>query len=127
MLNLQQHCFRASRLLRVFGYLQKYKNQQNLIYSKDPIYVGGRDALNSDFRIMLEDKYPDVADEFNNKFPDPLIDELEVAAFVDSDHAHDKSTRISIKGLLILVGRTPVYFMRKRKGAIATGTYGSEL
>ena len=56
----------------------------------------------------------------------PLIDELEITAFVDSDHAHDRVTRRSITGLLILVGRTPVYFMSKRQGAIETSTYGAE-
>ena len=45
---------------------------------------------------------------------------------MDSDHAHDKVTRRSITGLLILVGSTPVYFSSKRQGAIATSTYGAE-
>ena len=55
-----------------------------------------------------------------------MIDELEITAFVNSDHAHDKLTRRSMTGLLILVGRTPVYFMSKRQGAIATSTYEAE-
>ena len=55
------------------------------------------------------------------------VDEMDITAFVDSDHAHDRMTRRSITGLLILVGRTPVYFMSKRQGAIATSTYGAEL
>ena len=38
----------------------------------------------------------------------------------------EKMTRRSITGLLILVGRTPVYFISKRQGAIATRTYGAE-
>ena len=39
---------------------------------------------------------------------------------------HDVVTRRSITGLLILVGRTPVFFMSKRQGAIETSTYGAE-
>ena len=55
-----------------------------------------------------------------------MIDELEIPAFIDSDHAHDKITRRSITGLLVLIGRTPVFFLSKRQGAIETSTYGAE-
>ena len=42
---------------------------------------------------------------------------------VDSDHAHDKVTRQSITGLIMLVGRTPVLYYSKRQGAVETSTY----
>ena len=93
-------------------------------YSKDPIFVGGKDALNLDFSSIFEDQYPDAAYDIYTKVPDPIIDELEITAFIDYDHAHDKLTRISITGLLILLGRTPVYFMIKCQGSIDTSTYG---
>ena len=112
--------------MRVFGYLTKYKNRRIVIDSRDPICVGGKDGLNLDFLNMFEEAYPDAAEEIDAKVPQPRIDELEITVFVDSDLAHDRSTRRSITGLLILVGRTPVYFMSKRQGAIATSTYGAE-
>ena len=114
------------RVLRVFGYLKKHKNRRIVVDSRDPIKVGGKDALNLDFMEMFKEFYPDAAEEIDCQLPKSLIDELEITAFVDSDHAHDKLTRRSITGLLILVGRTPVYFMSKRQGAIATSTYGAE-
>ena len=46
---------------------------------------------------------------------------------MNSDHARDKVTRISMTGLLILVGRTLVLFMSKRQGGGETSTYGSEI
>jgi hypothetical protein len=46
--------------------------------------------------------------------------------FVDSDHAHDKVSRRAITGLLIFVGRTPVFYTSKQQGAIETLTYGAE-
>ena len=89
--------------------------------------VGGKDALALDFVEMFKNNYPDVAEEeIDSKVPAPMIDELDITAFVNSDHAHDKNTRRSITGLLILVGRTPVYFMSKHQGAIATSTNGAE-
>ena len=46
--------------------------------------------------------------------------------FVDSYHAHDKLTRRSTTGLVILSGRTPVFYYSKRQGAGDTSTYSSE-
>jgi hypothetical protein len=114
------------RAMRVFGYLKKYRNRRIVIDSRDPIRVGGKDALDLDFPEMFKEAYPDAAEEIDSKVPEALIDELEITAFVDSDHAHDKLTRRSITGLLIIVGRTPVYFMSRRQGAISTSTYGAE-
>ena len=114
------------RVLRIFGYLKKYKNRRVVIDSRDPILKGGKDALNKDYTEIFKNFYPDAAEELDAKLPKTLVDELEITAFVDSDHAHDKSTRRSVTGLIILVGRTPVFFMSKRQGAIATSTYGAE-
>ncbi len=52
---------------------------------------------------------------------------MEITVFVDSDHAHhDQATRRSISGIIIFVGRTPVFYSSKRQGAISTSTYGAE-
>ena len=114
------------RVLRIFGYLRKYKNKRIIVDSRDPILVGGKDAIDLDFTEIFREQYPDAVEEIDKNIPKPLIDEIEITAFVDSDHAHDKVTRRSITGLLILLGRTPVYFMSKRQGAIETSTYGAE-
>ena len=114
------------RVLRVFGYLKKNKNRRIVIDSRDPIITGGKDSLEKDFTEIFREAYPDAAEEIDAKIPVPLIDELEVTTFVDSDHAHDRVTRRSITGILILVGRTPVFFSSKRQGAIETSTYGAE-
>ena len=38
-----------NRALRVFGYLKKNKNRRIILDSRDPIYVGGADAMTLDF------------------------------------------------------------------------------
>ena len=114
------------RVLRVFGYLKKYSNKRIIVDSRDPILIGGKDALKKDYREIFEEFYPEAAEEIDPNLPVPMIDELEITAFVDSDHAHDKITRRSITGLLVLIGRTPVFFLSKRQGAIETSTYGAE-
>ena len=98
----------------MFRYLKKYKNRLAVIDSRDPIRVGGNDALNFDFMELFKEVYPDAAEDIDTKVPVPMINELEITMFVNSDHAHDRSTRRSITGLLILVGRTPVFFSSKR-------------
>ena len=51
---------------------------------------------------------------------------METAILVDSDHAHDLKTRRSVTGLLAFVGSTPVMWMSKHQGAIASSTYAAE-
>ena len=70
--------------------------------------------------------YPDAAEELDANLPPPLVEEISITAFVDSDHAHDKVTRRLITGLIAFLGRTPVFYFSKRQGAIETSTYGAE-
>ena len=114
------------RVLRIFGYLKRYKNRRIVVDSRDPILVGGADAIEVDYTEVFREQYPDAVEEIDRNIPKPLIEELEITAFVDADHTHDKITRRSITGLLIFVGITPVFFMSKRQGAIETSTYGAE-
>ena len=116
-----------SRLLRIFGYLKKYKNRRIVVNSNDPIVIGEKDVLELNFQDLLQNQYPDAVEEIDCNVPKPLVEGMEITPFVDSDHAHDKVTRRSITGLLILVGSTPIYFLSKHQGAIATSTYGAEL
>ena len=114
------------RALHVFGYLKKNPNRRIVIDSRDPIFEGSESALTKDLASEFSSVYPDAAEELDPKLPKPLIKELAITGLVDSDHAHDKVTRRSITGILLFVGRTPVFAMSKRQGAIETSTYGAE-
>jgi hypothetical protein len=94
--------------------------------SRDPIYRGGGDTLAKDFTKELKEQYLDAFKEVDVNLPCPLVDEMDITVFVDSDHAHDKVSRRSISGILIFVGRTPVFYSSKRQGAIETSTYSAE-
>ena len=52
--------------------------------------------------------------------------ELPINIFTDANHAHDKTTGKSITGFISFIGRTPIYWMAKRQGAIQTSTFGAE-
>jgi hypothetical protein len=114
------------RALRVFGYLKKKPNRRILVDSRDPIITGGDFSIGESIIKNLIDDYPDAAEAIDEKLPMPLCDEIALTAFVDSDHAHDKVTRRSITGIIILLGRTPVFYFSKRQGAVETSTYSAE-
>ena len=85
-----------------------------IINSDDPELSGAVEALAVDYTKELESRYPDSYEEIDVNLPQPLIDELRITTFVDSDHAHDKVTRRSITGMIIFVGKTPIFFQSKR-------------
>ena len=76
---------------------------------------GGEEELGKDFTKELGDLYPEAAEELNTNLPTPLVKEIIITVFVDSDHGHDKITRRSITGLIALLGRTPVFYLSKRQ------------
>jgi hypothetical protein len=114
------------RALKVFGYLKKRPNRRICVDSRDPMLLGFEKELEQDFRSSLSGDYPDSSEEIDTELPVPLIDEISITGFVDSDHAHDKITRRSVTGMIIMLGRTPVFYSSKRQGAIETSTYGAE-
>ena len=44
----------------------------------------------------------------DDKFIEPLMEEIGMIIFVDSNHGHDKVTGKSVAGLISLFGSTPV-------------------
>ena len=101
-------------------------NRRIIINSEDPELSGAEEALDVDYTKELESRYPDSYEEIDVNLPDALIDEIKITTFVDSDHAHDKVTRRSMTGMIIFVGRTPIFFQSKRQGTIESSTYGAE-
>ena len=114
------------RAIRVFGYLKRFPNKRIVVDSRDPLITGEDLKEYSAIMESFKEEYPDASEEIDADLPAPLVDELAVTVFVDSDHAHDKVTRRSITGLIILLGRTPVYYYSKRQGAVETSTYSAE-
>ena len=114
------------RVLRIFGYLKRRRNRRIVIDARDPEFEGDTAEVDADPGAMLQSAYPEAREELDANLPTPVVDEMAISVFVDSDHAHDKLTRRSITGMMIFVGRTPVFYSSKRQGAIETSTYGAE-
>ena len=73
--------------------------------------------------------YPDASESpyLDECLPDPRWSELQVSAFSDSDLAHDKVTRRSVTGMVLMAGSTPIIYSAKRQGCISAPTYSAEL
>lgn len=81
--------------------------------SWDPIFENCETDLEKDCTVELESMYPDKFEEVDTNILEAKFNELAIMVFVNSDHAHDKATRRSVTGLLILVGQTPIFFSSK--------------
>jgi hypothetical protein len=113
-------------MLKVFGYLKKQPNRRTCVDSREPVFQGFEKEMARDYSESLRGEYPGSTEEIDTKLPTHKIDKISITGFVDSDHAHDKITRRSVTGIIILLGRTPIFFSSKRQGAIETSTYGAE-
>lgn len=108
----------------LLGYLKKYTERGYMINPRDPNIptqyenVEVKQDFGNQYQYFIEDVDP--------RFPEPLLPELSINIFVDSDHAHDKTTGRSITGILAMVGSTPTVWLSKRNGAVLTSTYGAE-
>jgi len=70
--------------------------------------------------------YPEASEEMDPGFLPSFGPIMKTIILVDSDHAHDKKTRRSLTGLIVFVGSTPVLWLNKRQGSIASSTYAAE-
>jgi len=91
---------------------------RNLIRNKELPDVANISDFGTQYSYFNEDLDP--------HFPVPLIQELEISIFTDSDHGHDKITGRSITGILVMVGSTPVIWESKRQSSVQLSTYGAE-
>ena len=108
--------------LQIFGYLKQYPNQRLSMDSR-PLFINDEVEF---IEGNLDSQYPDAAEEIDDNLPPARGEELATTIWCDSDHAHDKKTRRSITGIIVCLGRTPIHWISKRQGAIASSTYQAE-
>jgi hypothetical protein len=115
-------------LTRVFGYLRHFPKHTLEVTTKPHIPHGQvTKPYTTKDDTQWEDIYPGATEEIDPRIPKPLGKSLSTGIYFDSNHAHDKWNRRSVTGLLAYVGGTPVTWMSKRQGAIATSTYTAEM
>jgi hypothetical protein len=110
------------RSIKILGYLKKYPKRGYIVDPRPPVVNVKYEKIEPDFG----NQYTDFKEDEDDRLPTPKMSELPITIFVDSNHGHDKKTGKSITGLIVFVGRTPIYWASKRQGAVQTSTFGAE-
>ena len=79
-----------------------------------------------DLKLDFGTQYSYFEEELDPRFPEPLLEELDLHVFRDADHGHDKVTGRSITGIIYVVGSTPVTWSSKQQAAVQTSTFGAK-
>ncbi len=108
---------------RVMGYLKKFPKGRLIIDANL------RDW--SKYEMKTADSwgeyYPDAEEEIPHNVPKSKGKGIKITCYVDADHAHDKLTRRSVTGIIVLVNNTPIKWISKRQKTVESSTYGSEM
>ena len=110
-------------LIRVFGYLKKFRKGKLLI---DPTLPDHLDYPFDDLSTW-RDLYPEAEEEIPYDCPKPKGTPVRITIFVDADHARDKVTCRSITGILVMINNCVVKSYSKKQSTVESSTYGSEL
>ena len=70
--------------------------------------------------------YGDVSEPIPPNAPKPLGKDVDLIAYVDSDHAGDKLTRRSRTGFLIYLNLSPIDWVSKKQLTVETSVFGAE-
>jgi hypothetical protein len=109
---------------KIFGYLRKYPSRGYVINPDPPTFDLEYQKVN--LQQDFGGQYHYFKEEIDPRFPEPLLDEISINMFCDSDHGHDKITGRSITGIICFVGSTPVFWESKRQNCVQTSTFGAE-
>ena len=107
----------------ILGYLKKIPNYGYCVNPIKPrIWDKGETIVK--FKEDFGGQYHYFKEELDPRFPKPLIQEMAISVFSDSNHGHDKKTGRSITGIFGLVGSTPIVWKSKRQPTVQTSTLG---
>ena len=114
---------------QIFRYLQKNlsKNPGRLAF--DPVIpVIDENLFNCSAQTMEHWKefYPEASDPVAIGAPEPLGNPVDIAAYVDANHAGNLANRRSHTGILIFVNNALTMWFSKHQNTVETSSFGSE-
>jgi hypothetical protein len=112
---------------RIFKYLNRHPDEWVKIDPSPHVPPAALDVPNGLDSADWKQHYQDAKEELDPKSPPPRGAFMDTVIYFDSNWAHDEITRRSISGVVSFIGNTPVSWLSKRQGAIATSTYSAEL
>ena len=108
-------------VFHIFSYLKKRHNSRMVF---DPTYphIDSSNFQEHDWKHF----YGDVQEPVPQDAPEARGKEVDLRAFVDSDHAGDQRARRSRTGFFIYVNSAPVVWLSKKQATIETSVFGAE-
>ena len=123
----------ARRLMICFAYLRD-NCERGLAIDPSPFPLPFEDqqaswglALDAGMRQALQLEYGNLGEERDPADPTGHGVPLSLTAFVDSDHASDKSDRRSVTGITIFLNRTLLFFKSVKQVGSQGSSYAAEL
>ena len=113
------HLTRASKIL---GYLKKYPSKGYTIDPRSP-------DMDLEYEEIIPDfgnQYADFKEDVDPRLSKARMKELPIIIYTDANHGHDQVTGKSITGIIVMVGRTPIYWSSKRQASVQIATLGAE-
>jgi hypothetical protein len=110
------------RMLRLFGYLKNHP-QLGILIDPEPHPL----PTMQDIEVNWEEQYPNHGEELPPSMLKAKSNPVNLTAYVDANHAHDKMTRRSVTGYIIFINNTPIKWYSKRQNTVESSTYGAEL
>eukprot|EP00957_Ditylum_brightwellii_P210500 15365052-Ditylum_brightwellii.AAC.2 len=108
----------------IFGYLKKHPKRGYVI--NPTLLQLDLDYQKADLTLDFGTHYSYFEEELDPRFPEPLLEELDLHVFCNADHVHDKVTGRSITKIMSVVGSSPVTWISKWQAAILTSTFRVE-
>ena len=113
---------------RIFWYLKcslKKKQEGRIVFDATQPIVD-ESLFNSSDTKYWDDFYPDAEEAIPPNMIPPRGHSVQLACYVDADHAGNLMTRRSHSGILLYINNTPVIWYSKRQNTVESSSFGSE-
>jgi len=108
----------------VYGWLRKHPDLGIAMDGRDPI---GLPEYDEGLRKSLIGEYDPEPQEVNPYDPEPLGPVYELWGAYDSDWASCEESRRSVSGVIIYLGRTPIFSKSIRQAGLAASSFSAEM
>ena len=107
--------------LHVVGYLKSHKKLRLMFDSGYP------KVKENWFQIYdWHDFYRDDKEAIPPNMPEARGNDVIITAFMDANHADDRSDRKSLTGVLIFVNKAPIHWYSKKQNTVKSSTFDAE-
>ena len=113
------------KVLRVAGYLRNYPDLKIGIDSRRP---SGVPEFDEGVREYMKQRYPEAHEDIDSTDPDPgPSGAISTVGYTDSDWGGEKWDMISVNGVMLFAGCTPVIVRTKKQTGVQCSSWGAEL